>query len=100
MSGFKKKRYLPLACFAARLLALPNPKFVSDSISVILCEVQNCCSFNFSSGCELLSTIKNADYEMDENLRQRVIDKFWGKTATYDSCYQILEKLSLLSFSS
>lgn len=46
---------------------------------------------------ELLSTIKNADYEMDENLRQRIIDKFWGKTATYDSCYMILEKLSLLS---
>lgn len=44
---------------------------------------------------DLLSTIQNSNYQIDLLDRQRILEKFWGRTATYDSCLQILTELQL-----
>ena len=40
---------------------------------------------------ELCNCIATFDYRMDEKERDRIVDKFWGKTSGYDSSEKILE---------
>jgi len=40
---------------------------------------------------ELCGCIASADYRMDEKERNRIVEKFWGKTAHYDSSQKILD---------
>lgn len=40
---------------------------------------------------ELCTCLSTADYQMDEAERIRMVDKFWGETANYDSSEKILE---------
>ena len=42
---------------------------------------------------DLVQTIRNKDYLIDENERQRLVDKFWGDTIKLDSCKVIFEKI-------
>ena len=46
---------------------------------------------------ELCSVIESGQYGLDRNERDRIIDKFWGKTASYDSSEMILNFIKGLS---
>ena len=39
----------------------------------------------------LCSCIESGNYTLDETERRRIVDKFWGKTAGYDSSRMILD---------
>lgn len=39
----------------------------------------------------LLDVIDHHDYTLDQEGRQRILDKFWGASATYNSCQKILD---------
>ena len=42
---------------------------------------------------ELVNVINMQDYQMDEQDRQRILDRFWGNTIKMDSCKEILNKV-------
>lgn len=46
---------------------------------------------------ELLLTIQNADYEINQLDRRRILDKFWGQTINTDNCKSILKQLKFIS---
>jgi CDP-glycerol glycerophosphotransferase (TagB/SpsB family) len=45
---------------------------------------------------ELIQVISTNDYTMDTTARQKILDKFWGKTSGKNSCELVFEKLQLL----